>query len=192
MLSKEAAAPILCAGVTMWKALKQAHLQAGEWVAIVGAGGLGHLGIQYARSQGLHVVAVDTNADRLASAHGLGASLTIDAREYNVGERLRREVGGVHGVVVTAPASEAAYGGTAAVRRGGSCVLVGLPPGDLPMPAVDIVTREITVRGSLVGTRLDMQEALAFAASGQVKPVIEEWPSDKSTTPSKPCPMGMF
>lgn len=175
-LSNMAAAPILCAGLTMWNALKRASVKAGDWVAIVGCGGLGHMGIQYARCMGLHVVAIDVADDKLSLAHKLGASLLVDARECEVGEKVQKEIGGAHATVVTAPSLHAVNDGLAAVRRGGTCVVVGLPRGQVQVPLFDIVAREVRVLGSLVGTRLDAQEALAFAADGRVQPLTQERP----------------
>lgn len=164
-LRSVAAAPILCAGVTTYKGLKETEARPGQWVAISGVGGLGHLAIQYAKAMGLNVIAVDVQDDKLALARELGASLTINALRDDPAKVVEREVGGAHGVLITAPSLPAFRQGIGMTRRRGICVLVGLPPGEFPLPVFDVVLKRISVRGSLVGTRADMQEALALAAT---------------------------
>lgn len=171
------AAPIICAGITTYKGLKETGARPGEWVAISGVGGLGHLAVQYARAMGLRVCAVDVDDDKLAHAKALGAELLINARANDpVGALNDGTGGGAHGVLITAPSLTAFNQGVAMTRRHGTCVLVGLPPGDFPLPLFDVVAKCITVRGSFVGTRKDMAEALAFAAEGKVKADIELQP----------------
>ncbi len=167
-LSDTAAAPILCAGVTTWKALKQAKLTAGEWVAISGIGGLGHLAIQYAKAMGLQVAAIDVADDKLGLAHSLHADLVIDARKSNPAELLQQKIGGAHGVIITAPSKAAFQQGIGMTRREGTCVLVGLPAGEFPVSIFDVVASGLTIRGSFVGTRTDQVEALGFASRGEV------------------------
>src|SRR6202020_2994064 len=96
-------APILCAGVTVYKGLKETEAKPGEWVAISGIGGLGHLAVQYAKAMGLHVAAIDISNDKLELAKSLGADLTVNAKEQDPGAFLKKEAGGMHGVLVTAP-----------------------------------------------------------------------------------------
>lgn len=164
-----AMAPILCAGVTTYKGLKETEARPGEWVAISGIGGLGHVAVQYAKAMGLHVAAVDVDEAKLDLARRLGADLAVDGREDGAIERLVRETGGMHGVLVTA-VSTAAFGQAIAMtRRRGTVSLVGLPPGDFPTPIFPVVLKRITIRGSIVGTRQDLAEAIAFAAEGKVK-----------------------
>lgn len=162
------AAPLLCAGVTVYKGLKETEAKPGQWVAISGIGGLGHMAVQYAKAMGLHVVAVDIAEDKLALARSLGADLTFNAAEVDPVAELQTQMGGVHGVLVTA-VSNAAFGqAVGMLRRGGFMSLVGLPPGDFPLPIFEVVLKRITVRGSIVGTRNDLAEALAFAGEGRV------------------------
>lgn len=178
-LSDVDAAPILCAGVTTYKALKVANVKPGEWVAIYGIGGLGHVALQYAKAMGYHVVAVDIHPEKLELAKELGADVTVNSSEVDPVEAIKKEVGGVHGaisVAVTKKAFEQAY---KSVRRGGSLVVVGLPNAELPIPIFDTVLNGVTVKGSIVGTRKDMQEALDFAARGKVRAIIETQPLDK-------------
>ena len=170
------AGPILCAGVTTYKGLKETEVRPGEWVVISGAGGLGHIAIQYAKAMGLHVAAVDVGDDKLALAGQLGADITINAKLQDPAEKIQKEIGGAHGVIVTAVSPIAFKQAVGMLRRHGTCVLVGLPPGDFQVSIFDVVLNRYTLRGSIVGTRQDLQEALAFAAQGKVKATIEQQP----------------
>ncbi|HSW08984.1 alcohol dehydrogenase AdhP [Aquabacterium sp.] len=171
------AAPIICAGITTYKGIKETAARPGEWIAISGAGGLGHLAIQYAKAMGLHVCAVDIDEGKLAHATRLGADVVVNAKVGDPAEAVKKATdGGAHGVLITAPSLGAFNQGVAMTRKRGTCVLVGLPPGEFPLPLFDVVANCITIRGSFVGTRRDMAEALAFAAEGKVKAVIELQP----------------
>lgn len=164
-------APILCAGVTTYKGLKETEARPGQWVAISGIGGLGHVAVQYAKAMGLHVVAVDVDDDKLALARSLGAEATINARTQNLAHEIENAThGGAHGVLVTAVSRAAFADALKLVRRRGTVSLVGLPPGDFPTPIFDVVLKRVTIRGSIVGTRRDLAEAIEFAAEGKVKP----------------------
>lgn len=165
-------APITCAGVTVYKGLKETETRPGEWVAISGIGGLGHLAVQYAKAMGLHVAAIDVADDKLNLARRLGADITINARQQDPGEYLKKQTGGMHGVLVTAVSPTAFKQGLAALRKKGTISLNGLPPGSFDLPIFDTVLNRYTVRGSIVGTRKDMQEAIAFAVEGKVRPTV--------------------
>jgi alcohol dehydrogenase, propanol-preferring len=176
-LSAIDAAPLICAGLTSYKGIKETGAKPGEWVAISGAGGLGHLGIQYAKAMGLLVCAIDIDEGKLAHAKRLGAELTINAKNGDPAAAVKKATGGgAHGVLITAPSLIAFKQGVGMTRKRGTCVLVGLPPGEFPVPLFDVVANCITIRGSFVGTRRDMAEALAFAAAGKVKADIELQP----------------
>jgi propanol-preferring alcohol dehydrogenase len=176
-LSPTQAAPLICAGITTYKGLKQTETKAGEWVAISGCGGLGHLAIQYAKAMGMLVCAVDIDDAKLALASTLGADLVFNAKRGDATAELKKATGGgAHGVVITAPSLGAFRQGVAMARKRGTCVLVGLPPGEFPVPLFDVVANCITIRGSFVGTRQDMAETLAFAAAGKVKADVETQP----------------
>ncbi len=163
-------APILCAGVTTYKGIKEADVRPGEWLAVSGVGGLGHIAIQYARAMGLHVVALDVSEEKLALARKLGAEVTVNANSPEATELTRKQTGGgAHGVLVTAVSPVAFRQALNLVRRKGTVSLVGLPPGDFQTPIFDVVLKRITIRGSIVGTRKDLAEALAFAAEGKVR-----------------------
>ncbi|CAK7022646.1 alcohol dehydrogenase AdhP [Kerstersia gyiorum] len=165
-------APILCAGVTVYKGLKMTDTKAGQWVAISGIGGLGHVAVQYARAMGLNVAAVDVDDEKLELARKLGATVTVNARNTDPAAYLKREVGGVHGALVTAVSPIAFQQAMGMTRRGGTIALNGLPPGEFSLSIFDMVLNGTTVRGSIVGTRLDLQEALDFAGEGKVKATV--------------------
>jgi len=176
-LGARQAAPIICAGITTYKGIKETGARPGEWIAISGAGGLGHLAIQYAKVMGLQVCAVDIDDGKLAHAKSLGADLTVNAKTGDPAAAVKKGTnGGAHGVLITAPSLSAFRQGVGMTRKRGTCVLVGLPPGEFPVPLFNIVADCITIRGSFVGTRGDMAEALAFAAEGKVKADIELQP----------------
>lgn len=173
-LDAREAAPIICAGVTTYKGIKEADVRPGQWMVISGIGGLGHLAVQYARAMGLRVCAVDIDDSKLAHAAQLGAHATVNAKSADAIQSVKEVTGGgAHGVLITAPSLIAFKQGVAMTRKLGTCVLVGLPPGEFPFPLFDVVANCITVRGSFVGNRQDMVEALAFAAEGAVKADIE-------------------
>lgn len=165
-------APVLCAGVTVYKGLKVTDTQPGEWVVISGIGGLGHMAVQYARAMGLNVAGVDVDDAKLELAKRLGAMVTVNARNTDPAAYLRKEIGGAHGALVTAVSPKAFEQALGMVRRGGTVSLNGLPPGDFPLSIFNMVLNGITVRGSIVGTRLDLQESLEFAAMGKVKATV--------------------
>lgn len=165
-------APILCAGVTVYKGLKMTDTRPGQWVVISGIGGLGHMAVQYARAMGLNVAAVDIDDTKLDLARRLGATITVNAMQEDPATVLKREIGGAHGVLVTAVSPKAFEQAQGVVRRGGTIALNGLPPGDFQLPIFDTVLNGITVRGSIVGTRRDLQEALDFAGEGKVKATV--------------------
>jgi propanol-preferring alcohol dehydrogenase len=176
-LGARQAAPLICAGITTYKGIKETQARAGEWIVISGAGGLGHLAIQYAKILGLHVCAVDIDDGKLALAKTLGADLVVNAKHADAVEAVKTGTsGGAHGVLITAPSLSAFKQGVGMTRKRGTCVLVGLPPGDFPIPLFDVVANCITIRGSFVGNREDMAETLAFAAEGKVKADIELQP----------------
>jgi alcohol dehydrogenase, propanol-preferring len=163
-------APILCAGVTTYKGIKETEARPGEWIAISGIGGLGHVAIQYAKAMGLHVVALDVSQQKLDLARQLGADAAFNALDSDVaGQVIEATRGGAHGVLVTAVSPPAFSQALRLVRRKGTVALVGLPPGDFATPIFDVVLKRITLRGSIVGTRKDLAEAVAFAAEGKVR-----------------------
>ncbi|ANF58881.1 alcohol dehydrogenase AdhP [Halotalea alkalilenta] len=165
-------APILCAGVTVYKGLKMTETKPGQWVAISGIGGLGHVAVQYAKAMGLNVIAVDVDDAKLDLAKSLGADLTVNARVTDPAKFAKSEIGGAHGALVTAVSPIAFQQAMGITRRGGTITLNGLPPGEFSLSIFDMVLNGTTVRGSIVGTRLDLQEALDFAGDGKVKATV--------------------
>jgi propanol-preferring alcohol dehydrogenase len=176
------AAPIMCAGVTTYKGLKETDTKPGEWVVILGVGGLGHVAVQYARAMGKHIAAVDIADDKLELARRLGAELIVNAKTQDAVSFIQKQIGGAHGVLITAVSRAVFHQGLAMLRAGGTCALVGLPPGDFPTPIFDVVLKRLTIRGSIVGTRKDLEESLQFAAEGKIKPQIELQPLEAINT----------
>ncbi len=126
---------------------------------------------------GLQVCAIDIDDSKLAHATSLGADFVVNAMKGDPAAAVKKGTdGGAHGVLITAPSLGAFKQGVGMTRKRGTCVLVGLPPGEFPVPLFDVVANCITIRGSFVGTRQDMAETLAFAADGKVKADIELQP----------------
>ncbi|WP_084956111.1 alcohol dehydrogenase AdhP [Prescottella equi] len=165
-------APVLCAGITVYKGLKVSALIPGQWVTISGIGGLGHVAVQYATAMGLRVAAVDVADSKLALAARHGAELLVNAFEEDPVEKVRQATGGTDAVLVTAVSPAAFAQAIGMVRRGGTVTFTGLPPGEFPTPIFDTVLKGLTLRGSIVGTRQDMVEALDFYARGSIHPTV--------------------
>lgn len=163
-----AAAPILCAGVTVYKGIKETDTKPGDTLVISGIGGLGHLAVQYAKAMGRHVIAVDVADDKLRLAREMGADAAINARETDPVSEVQNATGGADGILVTAVSPAAFSQAVGMLRRGGTLSLVGLPPGTFDLDIFDTVLNRKTIRGSIVGTRMDLIEALAFAEEGKV------------------------
>lgn len=141
-------------------------------VTISGIGGLGHIAVQYARAMGMRVAAVDVDDAKLELARRHGAEVTVNAATTDPGEAIQAATGGTHGVLVTAVHPRAFDQALKVVRRGATIVFNGLPPGTFDADIFDIVLRAITIRGSIVGTRQDMIEALDFYARGEIHPTV--------------------
>jgi propanol-preferring alcohol dehydrogenase len=172
-------APILCAGVTTYRGLKRSLTRPGQWIAVVGIGGLGHIAVQYARAMGMRAVAVDVDEEKLRLAKRLGAEFAVNAREADPAKAIQRKLGGVHGAIVTAVATKAFEQAVGMLRPGGTVVYIGVPGGKadtVRSSIAAIVGSELSVRGSNVGTRLDLAEAVAFASNGLVRARIEKQP----------------
>lgn len=169
---------VLCAGVTVYKGLKVTDAKPGDWVVVSGIGGLGHMAIQYAAAMGYRVIAVTGSEAKRASALEYGAELVVNYRDGDPGEAVHDLVGGAHAALVTAVSESTFPQALSMLRRGGTVSLVGLPPGTFPLSIFDTVLRGLTVRGSIVGTRLDMREAVDFFARGLVRTKYELRPLD--------------
>lgn len=167
------AAPLTCAGVTTYKAVKVGRVQPAELVAISGVGGLGHLALQYAKIFGATVAAIDVTDEKLELARELGADLVIDARTEDPAEVIHSHGGAdvAIGLAVDDKSFETAYRG---LRRGGRLVLVALPAeGTLSIPVFDTVLNGTSVIGSIVGTRADLQEVFALHAAGRTRVIYQ-------------------
>jgi propanol-preferring alcohol dehydrogenase len=138
------------------------------------------LAVQYAVAMGLHVVAIDIDPEKLLMAKRMGAEIAINPEHDDVVQTVQSEVGGAHGVVVTAVSLTAFTQAIGITRRKGTCVLVGLPPGEFPTPLFDVVLKRLTIRGSLVGTRADMQECLSVAANRNIRSHVHTEPLEKA------------
>lgn len=175
-LNAAEAAPMCCAGWTAYRAVKETAAAPGATIAIFGMGGLGHLAVQFARHAGLHVTAVDVSDEKLALARSVGAEITVTAE--NAGRTLQKDYGGMDAAVVVTGSAAAAGQALRSLKRCGTVVLVGMAHGPAELPIVDTVLRGITIRGSFLGTREDLEEVFRLAATGVVRPHIEAHPID--------------
>ena len=169
------AAPLTCAGVTTYKAIKVAGIRPSERVAVFGIGGLGHLAVQYARLVGGTVIAVDIEDEKLRLATELGADHVVNAREQDPVAAIEA-LGGADVAVVLAVMPSVFEQAFAALRRGGRLVCVGLPPeseGPMDLPIFPTVLKGISVIGSIVGTRQDLAEVFELHALGRTRVVAD-------------------
>lgn len=166
-LDSAEAAPLFCAGVTVFRALRQV-VSRGQRVAVFGIGGLGHLAVQIARELGAEVVAVDVSDEKLSTAQSLGAVAALNAQSGDAGQRLRKQ-GGVHVAMVTS-ASKAAYDAAfQSLRPAGTLLAVGLPAENICFSPLMMAAREVRIRASAVGTRRDLADVLAMAEAGRIR-----------------------
>ncbi len=166
-LSCVEAAPLFCAGVTVYRALKRAQIKPGQRLAVFGVGGLGHLAVQIGHGLGAIVTAIDVTDEKLARAKELGASVTLNSAASNVVKEIRR-AGGVHAALVASAAKAAYDTAFRCVRPTGSLLVVGLPSEAICFPAIQMAALEVHIQASSVGTREDIQELLAMAAAGKI------------------------
>lgn len=167
-LSALEAAPLFCAGLTVYRALKSAGIVAGQRLAVFGIGGLGHLAVQFGRAFGAEVTAIDISEEKLALAKSLGADSALNAATTDVVKQLRRK-GGVHVSLVTSAAKTAYDTAFSSLRPTGTLLVVGLPAENICFPPILMSAGEIRIRASAVGTRQDLREVLAMAAAGKVR-----------------------
>jgi propanol-preferring alcohol dehydrogenase len=177
-LSSVQAAPLFCAGVTVYRALRNAHVAAGQRVAIFGVGGLGHLAVQIARAMGADVIALDVADDKLELARSLGASMALNAAAPESLKTIRG-LGGVHVAIVTSAARAAYDTALKCLRPAGTLAVVGLPAEALSFAALALVANEVHIVGSAVGTRDDLRAVLAMAATGQIHCHTETQPLER-------------
>jgi propanol-preferring alcohol dehydrogenase len=173
------AAPLTCAGVTTYKAVKVAGTRSSDFVAVFGVGGLGHLAIQYATIAGGRVVAVDVIDEKLELARELGAEFTINAKKEDPVEAIQR-LGGVDQAIALAVSPRAFEQAYASLRRGGKLVFVALPAdNEITLPIFETVLNGITIIGSIVGTRKDLREVFELHAAGKTRVIRETRPLDQ-------------
>jgi len=179
-LSAVDAAPLLCAGITVYNSLRNARARSGDLVAVQGIGGLGHLGIQYARQMGFRTVAIGRGADKEPLARKLGASLYIDTATANAAEELRK-LGGAQVVLATAPDSKAISALIDGVAPGGTLLVVGVGSEPLTVAPLQLILTRRAIQGWPSGTAMDWEDTLAFSAQTGVRPMIEKYPLEKVT-----------
>ncbi|RNM16415.1 zinc-dependent alcohol dehydrogenase [Nocardioides pocheonensis] len=166
------AAPLTCAGVTTYKAIKVGRPQPGENAAVVGIGGLGHLGLQYAQIFGATTIAIDVEDEKLQLAKDLGADHVVDARTDQAAQL--EALGGLDLALVTVPSPAAMQAAHAALNPNGRLVIVGLPADNrLELPVFETVLKGISVIGSLVGTRNDLEDVFRLHAAGRTRVVAQ-------------------
>lgn len=166
-LSPLEVAPLFCAGVTVYRALRQSKISRGQRLAVFGVGGLGHLAIQIARNLGAEITAIDVADNKLAMAKSLGAANTLNAKTTDVVKELRAG-GGAHVALVTSAAKAAYDMAFYGLRPTGTLMAVGLPAENISFPAIMMAAAEVHIKASAVGTRTDLREVLAMAASGKL------------------------
>lgn len=171
----EEAAPLLCAGITTFNALRHSGAMAGELVAVQGLGGLGHLGIQYANKMGFETVAIGRGEDKKDFATKLGAHHYIDTDAGNPAEALQK-LGGAKTILATAPDSKSMSPLIAGLCVDGNLMVIGVGPGNIEVSPLDIVTTRRNVRGWPSGTATDSEDAMRLAALSGIRPMIETYP----------------
>ena len=174
-LSATEAAPLFCAGVTVYRALRRARMAPGQRLAIFGIGGLGQFAVQLGREWGADVIAVDVSEDKLELANSLGAISVLNTATTNVVKELRGK-GGVHVALVTAAAKAAYDTAFGCLRPTGTLLVVGLPSENLSFPAILMAAGEVHIQASAVGTRQDLREVLALGAAGKLSSHVAAHP----------------
>lgn len=162
------AAPLFCAGLTVYRALKSASIVAGQRLAVFGVGGLGHLAVQFGRALGAEVIAIDISEEKLELARSFGAADTLNAATTDVVKQLRRK-GGAHVSLVTSAAKAAYDTAFSGLRPTGTLLVVGLPAESICFPPILMAAREVRIHASTVGTRQDLREVLSIAAAGKIR-----------------------
>ena len=178
-LSPAEAAPLFCAGVTVYRALRRAQISPGQRLAIFGIGGLGHLAVQIAQHLGAEITAVDICEDKLELARSLGAASTLNAASPTIVKEIRSK-GGVHVALVTSAAKAAYDMAFSCLRPTGTLLVVGLPSQDLCFPAILMASAEVRIQATAVGTRKDLREVLALAGDGKIRSHVNTYPLENS------------
>jgi D-arabinose 1-dehydrogenase-like Zn-dependent alcohol dehydrogenase len=178
-LPADEAAPLLCAGITVFNALRNAGARGGDTVAVQGIGGLGHLGIQYARQLGFRTIAIGRGADKQPLAAKLGAHEYIDTDAGSTAQALQK-LGGADVILATAPDSKAVSALINAVRVNGTLLVVGAGPDPLTVTPLQIIFGRKSIKGWASGTAKDSEDTLRFSSLTSVRPMIERYPLEKA------------
>jgi len=178
-LGSAEAAPLLCAGITTYNALRNAGLRGGDLVAVQGIGGLGHLGIQFARQMGFHTVAIGRGGEKEKLAKDLGAHVYIDTAVDDSAALLQR-MGGARAILATAPSGNAMGPLVSGLAARGKLIVVGVPQDPMQLSASPLVFGGRSVYGSLTGTAVEMEDALAFSVLENIRPMIETVPLEEA------------
>ena len=178
-LSPAEAAPLFCAGVTVYRALRRAQISSGQRLAIFGIGGLGHVAVQIAQHLGAEITAVDICEDKLELARSLGAASALNAASPTVVKEIRSK-GGVHVALVTSAAKAAYDMAFSCLRPTGTLLVVGLPSQDLCFPAIVMAAAEVRIQATAVGTRKDLREVLTLAGDGKIRCHVNTYPLEDS------------
>jgi D-arabinose 1-dehydrogenase-like Zn-dependent alcohol dehydrogenase len=173
------AAPLLCAGITVFNAMRNAGFRSGDTVAVQGIGGLGHLGIQYARRMGFRTIAIGRGGDKASLAEKLGAHQYIDVGSSDPVEELKK-LGGANLIVATAPDSNSMSLLANGLKRNGKLLVVGAGPDPLTITPAQFIFGRITIQGWASGTAKDSEETMEFSALNGVRPMIEKYPLEKA------------
>jgi D-arabinose 1-dehydrogenase-like Zn-dependent alcohol dehydrogenase len=174
-LSAEEAAPLLCAGITVFNSLRNSGAKPGDLVAIQGVGGLGHLGIQYSHRMGFETVALNRGTDKQPLATKIGAKHYIDSSSGNLGEALQK-LGGARVALATAPDAKSISALVGGLAPGGKLLVVGAAMEPLSISALDLIGPRRSVQGWPSGTAIDSEDTLRFSALSGVRPMIEKFP----------------
>jgi D-arabinose 1-dehydrogenase-like Zn-dependent alcohol dehydrogenase len=178
-LSDAEAGPMLCAGVTIFNALRHSGASPGDLVAVQGVGGLGHLGIQFGNKFGFKVAAIGRGAENASLASKLGASVYIDSKATNAAEELQK-LGGAQAILSTAPNSKAMSELIDGMGPTGKFMVVGIAADPIAVTPLQLISGERAIRGSAVGTPTDSEDTMNFAALTGVRPMIETYPLEKA------------
>lgn len=176
------AAPLMCAGLTVFSGLRRADFEPGHKVAVTGLGGLGHLGVLYARAMGGRVAVISSSPEKAEQAKALGAELFIDATASDITTALQDWEGGADVILATAPSTDIMKASFPGLAPHGTLVVLGVTENELTFAPTDFILGERRVVGSLIGSRTDIQDALAFAVSHGIKPQITKFTLDQLGT----------
>jgi D-arabinose 1-dehydrogenase-like Zn-dependent alcohol dehydrogenase len=173
------AAPLMCAGITVYNSLRNAGARAGDVVAVQGIGGLGHLGIQYAKQMGFYTVAIGQSKDKESLAKKLGAKQYIDASTGQLTQEMQK-LGGAKVALATAPSAKAMAEMIGVLAKSGKLLVVGAALEPIPVNGVQLLTQKQSIQGWPSGTAKDSEDTLKFSLLTGVRPMIEEYPLTKA------------